>query len=444
MRFKVLFAGIWAGLLLGFTGVAQATEVGGCVILDEACDGVFDESDPGVDLVRVVITLPDNTFVAEAFSDITKHGAYEFKDLAPEVYLISVEPPPGLVFGSADCTSKFPERCMPLGNPTTIDLTTGRLTNKLNFLLCTPPEPGNCWMTGGGVKFELATETWNAVVSSNGNRQNRKGNGNDNGPSDSVGGVVFPSCDQAPSNGGNWNHVQHSTNQHLLGKDVYTVRCGNVDGIEEGTESPVCDVNFIEFYGEGTVQPVGNADFEPIEVTFFGRVEDRNEPGNERGQPQLVEVDRYFLIVKDLDGNTVMLVDADGVDDGAVDPLTITGGNFQIHCTSCEDGDGGGGSVRSRYAEGLERGTFFLRGDLNTDGTVNVADAIFGLNYLFHDGAEPRCMDATDVNDDGALNVTDSVALLNALFAGGPIFAPFPLAGVDRTPDALDCALLVR
>jgi hypothetical protein len=67
------------------------------------------------------------------------------------------------------------------------------------------------------------------------------------------------------------------------------------------------------------------------EVSFFIRLEDGNEPGNENSQkPNAGEdLDRYFLHVYDSTG-TLMLIDIDG-DPETVDPITITGGNFQIH-----------------------------------------------------------------------------------------------------------------
>lgn len=192
-----------------------------------------------------------------------------------------------------------------------------------------PPDdepPGACWMTGGGVKFESVTNVWSAECKS----------ANGGGPKDSVGGVVFPSCSQYPGNGGNWNHVSHSLKLHLLGQDIHSVSCGNVPGIPPGSESPVCDVNYIEFYGTGEIRGIKGNKIEPFPVSFFGRVEDRNEPGNEQSATSGEDIDRYYLRVWDAGGNLVFLIDADGIDDGVVDPLTISGGNFQIHCTSCD------------------------------------------------------------------------------------------------------------
>jgi hypothetical protein len=60
----------------------------------------------------------------------------------------------------------------------------------------------------------------------------------------------------------------------------------------------------------------------------------------------------------------------------------------------------------------------FLRGDANHDGSVNIADGIIILNYLFF-GVIPDCLNAADVNDDDAVNIADAIYLLNYLFVPG-------------------------
>ncbi len=176
---------------------------------------------------------------------------------------------------------------------------------------CREVDLGACWFTGGGVKFDA------------------DGRGQ---PDHSIGGNVFPSCSPDPGNGGNWNHVAHVLGLHLLGQNIDAVRCGNVPGIEPGSESPVTPFNFIEFSGNGSLAVRGG---DRVGVTFFARAEDRNEPGNEHGQAG-ADIDRYFIRVMDGDGNVVLLVDLDD-DPETIDPVTITGGNFQLHATSCDD-----------------------------------------------------------------------------------------------------------
>ena len=83
----------------------------------------------------------------------------------------------------------------------------------------------------------------------------------------------------------------------------------------------------------------------------------------------------------------------------------------------------------------------FRRGDANADGALDIADAVFTLNYLFAAGPVPPCADAADANDDGTLDISDAVTLLAHLFAGaGPLPAPFGSCGGDPSPDTLTCA----
>jgi len=83
----------------------------------------------------------------------------------------------------------------------------------------------------------------------------------------------------------------------------------------------------------------------------------------------------------------------------------------------------------------------FERGDVNRDGTVDLSDPVALLNHLFLQSAAPSCADAADANDDGALDISDPTAILITLFlGGGPLPAPSVEAGIDPTPDALDCS----
>ena len=95
-----------------------------------------------------------------------------------------------------------------------------------------------------------------------------------------------------------------------------------------------------------------------------------------------------------------------------------------------------GGEVRTPPG-----GFTFLRGDSNDDGEINLADAVFTLNYLFLGGPEPICMAAADFDDDAEIALTDAVRSLNFLFLGGPPPPePYPEEGIDPTED-LGCQL---
>lgn len=101
----------------------------------------------------------------------------------------------------------------------------------------------------------------------------------------------------------------------------------------------------------------------------------------------------------------------------------------------------------------------FIRGDCNfaeldsimfNPGTspsgwyeVDIADAASVISFLFLTGVDhfdPPCLDACDANDDGRIDLADAVFILQYLFKmGKEPKPPFPDPGTDPTPDRLDC-----
>lgn len=78
----------------------------------------------------------------------------------------------------------------------------------------------------------------------------------------------------------------------------------------------------------------------------------------------------------------------------------------------------------------------FVRGNADSRDAINISDGIFVLNYLFHSGAPPPCLDAADIDDNGSVHITDAVGLLHYLFLGSsPPAAPFPQCGSDSAQD---------
>ena len=70
-----------------------------------------------------------------------------------------------------------------------------------------------------------------------------------------------------------------------------------------------------------------------------------------------------------------------------------------------------------------------------------ISDATTILNYLFRQGATPRCRSAADANNDSAIDVADVVMILLHLFSTTGIQPPppFPHCWIEIITDSLDC-----
>ena len=65
-----------------------------------------------------------------------------------------------------------------------------------------------------------------------------------------------------------------------------------------------------------------------------------------------------------------------------------------------------------------------LRGDINNDGSVDIGDLTYLVDYLFNGGPPPPCLDEADVNGDGSVDISDLTYMVDYFFGGGP--APVP------------------
>jgi hypothetical protein len=59
-------------------------------------------------------------------------------------------------------------------------------------------------------------------------------------------------------------------------------------------------------------------------------------------------------------------------------------------------------------------------GDFNGDGSVEIGDVVFCINYLYTSGPAPHPLEVGDCNCDDVVDVGDVVYLINYLFKGGP------------------------
>jgi hypothetical protein len=296
-----------------FIGPAYAYYITGHVYCDVNGNGSIDTSDTPLANVKITATGTGGTATITTGTD----GYYEFifyESVASYLVTIDMATLPG---GSSII--------LPVSNTVVFDGSTHSI--ELNWLISSQAcQAGACWLTAGGVKFDSILGFKAA----------------ESGPKFSFGGNTFPGCSPTAGDGGQWNFVDHGRKIHFQGWQVDQVRCGNVDGIPSGSTSPPTPFNYIEFSGWGTIKGIaGNkGPFAPT-YYFVARAEDRNEPGNEKallpGGGALI--DRLFLRVYtntfDPIGSTTYMIGTN-VDSSLIGlPVTITGGNIQIHISSC-------------------------------------------------------------------------------------------------------------
>ena len=85
----------------------------------------------------------------------------------------------------------------------------------------------------------------------------------------------------------------------------------------------------------------------------------------------------------------------------------------------------------------------FVRGDSDTNGIVDVTDAINSLKWKFLGTFEPTCLDALDADDNGSAELNDDLLVLDFLFLGNQMpLDPGPMrCGEDPTHDDLGCEI---
>jgi hypothetical protein len=80
------------------------------------------------------------------------------------------------------------------------------------------------------------------------------------------------------------------------------------------------------------------------------------------------------------------------------------------------------GYLNSMYVGRVTGGCFCRPGDANGDGVINVADAVYIINYVFKNGPPPTPYPVCsgDAQCDCSCNVADAVYLINYVFKNGP------------------------
>ncbi len=79
-----------------------------------------------------------------------------------------------------------------------------------------------------------------------------------------------------------------------------------------------------------------------------------------------------------------------------------------------------GGEIFKIVPDGVASGCSFNCGDIDENGTLNILDASFLINYLYRNGPTPNNLNDADVNHSGAVNIIDVSYMVNYLYKSGP------------------------
>ncbi len=97
--------------------------------------------------------------------------------------------------------------------------------------------------------------------------------------------------------------------------------------------------------------------------------------------------------------------------------------------------------IRAVYTEPESAGTpIFRRGDVDSNGVLEITDPINNLAFQFLGTYSPQCLDACDFDDNGRVEITDPIASLSHQFLGTASPAPPGVGscGIDPTVDTIE------
>jgi uncharacterized Ntn-hydrolase superfamily protein len=187
-------------------------------------------------------------------------------------------------------------------------------------------------------------------------------------------------------------------------------------------DNTVCSVNPMDLlrdqYSQWTLQKYPDPDSSTIEVTPMVMTADGSEtaaiivtPLNLNSEPPIAGAE--VSLENSGDGALSEVIDnGDGTFSATITSPMVPGYDT---VTAIATGSGQEATLTTRPVL-----RYIACGDANSDFSLNVADAVALITYIFKDGPAPDPLCMGDANTDAAVNIADAVYMINYVFKDGP------------------------
>ena len=131
--------------------------------------------------------------------------------------------------------------------------------------------------------------------------------------------------------------------------------------------------------------------------------------------------DTYYWVIDDPNLPAITNIIQPG--DSIVMEMKITftqGGSFSLPMHTTVFYGNQTGYFATANSVSITVGAGGLCGDSDSNGAINLLDAVYLIKYLYKDGTAPYPLSNSDVDASGGVNILDVVYLLNYLYKGGP------------------------
>jgi len=128
--------------------------------------------------------------------------------------------------------------------------------------------------------------------------------------------------------------------------------------------------------------------------------------------PQGLVATVYFRVSPSMPSGTAVTIDTTFITPALYCELTTVVNGYSHSVRPAPFAYGGSSAIQF--------GSAYTCGDANSDGAIDISDAVYLIAYIFSGGPAPSPLAAADANCDSAVDISDAVYSIAYIFTGGP------------------------